>query len=200
MIRPALVLLLLFTALTGGIYPAAITAISQLAFSEQANGSLLRKGDAVLGSALIGQPFDSPKYFFGRPSACAFNAAASSGSNLGPSNPALVAAVSARMNALRALDPDNRALVPVDLVTASGSGLDPHISPAAAEYQVPRVARARGVSDGVIRGLVVANTEGRTFGVLGEPRVNVLRLNLAIDATVTTPHLQPAGGGDTVEH
>lgn len=182
--RPALVALVLLTAITGVLYPLTVTAIAQVAFPWQANGSLLSRDGQPAGSALIGQPFDSPKYFWGRLSATVpfpYNAAASSGSNLGPTNPALLEQAQARVTALRQADPDNPAPVPMDLVTASGSGLDPHISPAAAEYQVRRVARARGLDENVVRRLVVEATEGPTFGLLGEPRVNVLELNLALD-------------------
>jgi K+-transporting ATPase ATPase C chain len=167
-----------------------VTGIAQGIFSRQANGSLIiehgGQNSRPAGSALIGQPFDDPKYFWGRLSATSpypYNAAASSGSNLGPTNEALVKAVKERMDALRAADPDNTSPVPVDLVTASGSGLDPQISPAAADYQVRRVARARGMNEGAVRTLVERYTEGRQFGMLGEPRVNVLRLNLALDGT-----------------
>ena len=183
-LRPALVSFLLLTILTGVIYPLVVTGIGQAAFADAANGSLLQSGDKLIGSRLIGQPFADPKYFFGRPSATApqpYNGAASSGSNLGPTNPALIEAIGERVAALRALDPENKAPVPVDLVTASGSGLDPHISPAAAEYQVARVARLRNRSESEIRALVKQAIEGRTFGLLGEPRVNVLTLNLALD-------------------
>ncbi len=184
-LKPALVLFLLLTVLTGVVYPLAVTVVAQTAFPHQANGSLVFRGTDVAGSALIGQPFDDPKYFWGRLSATApfaYNAAASSGSNLGPLNPALVDAVKARVDALRAADPDNHAPVPVDLATASGSGLDPHVSPAAAHWQVPRVARARGLDPATVDALVTRNTEGRQWGFLGEPRVNVLALNLALDA------------------
>jgi potassium-transporting ATPase KdpC subunit len=183
-LRPALVSFLLLTVITGVIYPLLVTGVGQVAFSDAANGSLIRSGDVLIGSRWIGQPFTDPNYFFGRPSATApqpYNGAASSGSNLGPTNPALIKAVGERVAALRALDPGNKAPVPVDLVTASASGLDPHISPAAAEYQVPRVARLRNRPESEIRELVERATEGRTFGVLGEPRVNVLELNLALD-------------------
>lgn len=184
-VRPAVVLLALFTVVTGILYPVAVTALAQVVFRDQANGSLIRQGDRVVGSALIGQPFDDPRYFWGRPSATApvaYNAAASAGSNLGPTNPALVAAVQARVAALHATDPANTQPVPVDLVTASASGLDPHISVAAALYQVSRVAGARGMTDEAVRTLVEQATEGRQLGFLGEPRVNVLKLNLALDA------------------
>jgi K+-transporting ATPase ATPase C chain len=160
-----------------------VTAVAQLVFPEQANGSLLVKEKRVIGSMLVGQPFDDPKYFWGRPSATspAYNGGASSGSNLGPLNPALLDAVKARVAALREQDPTNRAPVPVDLVTASGSGLDPHISPAAALFQVGRVAAKRGLDPRHVRALVESHVEARTFGVLGEPTVNVLLLNLALD-------------------
>jgi potassium-transporting ATPase KdpC subunit len=182
-IRPALVLLFLLTVLTGVAYPLAVTAVAQVAFPVQANGSVIEEGGAPRGSALIGQYFDEPRYFWSRPSATtpAYNAGASTGSNLGPLNPALTDAVKARVAALRAADPGNIAPVPVDLVTASGSGLDPHISPAAAQYQVARVARARGLDAERVRRLVQEHTESRDLGVLGEPRVNVLLLNLALD-------------------
>lgn len=185
-IRPTLVILSLLTFITGLLYPMAITGIVQWVFPWQANGSLLERDGQVIGSALIGQPFDDPRYFWGRPSATAsfpYNAAASSGSNLGPTNPALEEAVRVRLEVLRAADPANTQPVPVDLVTTSGSGLDPHISVAAALYQVSRVARARGLAEEQVRALVEQYTEGRQFGVLGEPRVNVLRLNLALDET-----------------
>jgi potassium-transporting ATPase KdpC subunit len=183
-LRPAAVLLALFTVLTGLLYPLAVTGLAQAFFPHQANGSLLRQGDRIAGSALIGQPFDDPRYFWGRPSATTlfpYNAAASGGSNLGPSNPALEAAVKTRVDALRAADPGNTLPVPVDLVTASASGLDPDISVAAALYQVPRVARARGLDAETVRRLVEQHVEGRQFGVFGEPRVNLLQLNLALD-------------------
>src|SRR4249919_3574610 len=187
-LRPALVALGIFTILTGLVYPLVVTGIAQVVFPWQANGSLIIRNGQPVGSALIGQPFDDQKYFWGRLSATspagytAFNGdklTGSSGSNYGPLNPALVEAAQARIKALQEADPDNKAPVPVDLVTASGSGLDPHLSPAAAAYQVARVARTRGVSVGDVEKLVAAATEGRTFGVLGEPRINVLKLNLA---------------------
>ena len=184
-IRKVVVMLLVLTVLTGVLYPLAVTGIAYLLFPAQARGSVLLRDGRALGSALLGQPFSGARYFWSRPSATApqpYNGAASGGSNLGPSNPALVAAVAARVAALRAVDPGNEAPVPVDLVTASASGLDPHISPAAAEYQLARVARARGLDVGVVRALVAAHTRGRSFGLLGEPRVDVLALNLALDS------------------
>lgn len=184
-LRPALMSLLLFTLITGVAYPLLVTGVSQAVFPARASGSLIIRDGKVVGSALIGQPFDEPKYFWGRPSATSpfpYNAAASSGSNLSPTNPALISAVQGRVDALRAADPTNKAAVPVDLVTASGSGLDPHISPAAALYQVSRVARARHLASDAVRQLVERHIEGRFLGVLGEPRVNVLALNLALDA------------------
>jgi potassium-transporting ATPase KdpC subunit len=184
LLKPAAVLLAIFTVLTGLLYPLAVTGLAQVLFPYQANGSLLRQGDRVAGSALIGQPFDDPRYFWGRPSATTpfpYNAAASTGSNLGPSNPALEAAVKARVAALRAADPGNTLPVPVDLVTASASGLDPDISVAAALYQVSRVARARSLGVDAVRRLVEQHVAGRQFGVFGEPTVNVLSLNLALD-------------------
>lgn len=184
LIRPALTLLGLFTVLTGLVYPWVITEAGQLLFPGPANGSLLRQEGRVVGSSLIGQPFAAPGYFWGRPSATApyaDNGGASTGSNLGPSNPALEEAVAARVAALRAADPTNTQAVPVDLVTTSASGLDPHLSPAAALYQAGRVARARGLSEERVQALVRQHIEDRSFFVLGEPRVNVLRLNLALD-------------------
>jgi potassium-transporting ATPase KdpC subunit len=184
-LRPAIVVLLLLTLVTGVAYPLLVTGIAQIVFPWQANGSLIPRGGQPVGSALIGQPFDDPKYFWGRLSATApfaYNAAASTGSNYGPLNPAFRAAAKARIDALRAADPGNKALIPVDLVTASGSGLDPHISPAAALYQVSRVAKARRLDEARVRQLVESKIEGRQLGVLGEPRVNVLVLNLALDA------------------
>lgn len=188
LLRPAAVLLALFTVVTGLLYPLVVTGAAQALFPEQANGSLLRSQGQVIGSSLVGQPFDDPRYFWGRPSATSpfpYNAGASTGSNLGPTNPALVEAIRGRIAALRAADPSvATAVIPVDLVTASGSGLDPDLSPAAALFQVGRVARARGLDDAAVRALVEQLVEARTFGVLGEPRVNVLRLNVALDAQV----------------
>lgn len=184
-LRPATTMLLSLTVLTGLIYPAVVTGIAQLLFPAQANGSLIVKHDKPVGSELIGQPFDDPRYFWGRPSATGpfpYNAGASAGSNLGPTNPDLLKAVADRAETLKRADPGNSAPVPVDLVTASGSGLDPHISPAAALYQVYRVARARGMDEVTLRALVERHIEGRQFGILGEPRVNVLQLNLALNA------------------
>ena len=179
-------LLLIFTVLTGLIYPLVITGIAQLVFPRQANGSLIVANGQTAGSSLIGQPFDDPRYFWSRLSATSpypYNAAASSGSNLGPTNPALLDEVKARIAALKAADPGNTQPIPVDLVTSSGSGLDPDISVAAALYQLPRVARLRGLSETAVRSLVDQSTQGRVLGFLGEPRVNVLELNLALDAT-----------------
>jgi len=183
-LRTALLVLLALTGVTGVVYPLAVTGLAQLLFPSQANGSLVLVDGRAQGSALIGQPFDDPRYFWGRASATGGfpnNAAASSGSNLGPTNDALVQAVSGRIEALRAADPGNTAPVPVDLVTASGSGLDPHISPAAALFQAGRVARERGLERGVVEALIREYTEGRWLGLLGEPRVNVLLLDLALD-------------------
>lgn len=190
-LRPALVLLVALTLITGLLYPLVITGLAQMLFPQQANGSLILIDGKPVGSSLIGQPFDVPKYFWGRPSATSpfpYNAAASSGSNLGPTNDALIKAVQARIDALKSADPDNPLPIPVDLVTASGSGLDPHISSASAAYQVKRVARARGTEEAVVRQLVSQHTEGRQLGILGEPRVNVLELNLALDRHVKENH------------
>ncbi len=175
-------LALLPTALTGLFYPLAVTGMAQVVFPAQANGSLVIADGRVAGSALIGQSFDDPAYFWGRPSATDYGALPGSGSNLGPSNPALLEAVQTRVAALHAADPGNLAPVPVDLVTMSASGLDPHISLAAALYQAPRVARARGLDAATVEALVLAQLEGRWAGMLGEPRLNVLRLNLALNA------------------
>ena len=184
-LRPALMSLVTLTLITGLLYPLVITGLAQMFFPWQANGSLILKDGKPVGSSLIGQPFDAPKYFWGRPSATSpfpYNAAASSGSNLGPTNDGLIKAVQARIDRLRAVDPGNLLPIPVDLATASGSGLDPHISPAAAEYQVHRIARVRGLDETVVRRLVAQHSKGRQLGVLGEPRVNVLTLNLALDS------------------
>lgn len=187
-IRPTLVFLLLLSLLFGGIYPFVSTKMVQAAFPSQAQGSLLLGKDGKAhGSALIGQNFSEPRYFWGRLSATspyAYNAASSSGSNFGANNPALLDAAKSRIAALRAADPANKAPIPVDLVTASGSGLDPHISIAAAEYQLARVAHARGLSEEQVRNQLQRYTENRQFGILGEPRVNVLKLNLALDGTL----------------
>ncbi|HTQ00985.1 MAG TPA: potassium-transporting ATPase subunit KdpC [Casimicrobiaceae bacterium] len=181
---PAVRMLVVLSLLTGVVYPVLTWGIAQVAFRDAANGSLITSNGKAVGSALIGQPFGDPKHFWSRPSATSpqpYNGGSSSGSNLGPRNPALADAVADRIKALREADPGNSAPVPADLVTTSGSGLDPHISLAAAEFQVARVAKARGMSPEAVRALVAQNTEGRTFGVLGESRVNVLKLNLALD-------------------
>ena len=183
-IRPAVVLFLLLSLITGIAYPLATTALGKWLLPAQANGSLIEKDGKLIGSSLIGQNFTEPQYFWGRPSATGpypNNAAASSGSNQGPLNPALAEAVKARVNALKAADPDNTLPVPVDLVTASASGLDPHISPSAALYQASRVAKARSLSIASVQTLINANTKVRQWGVFGEPRVNVLNLNIALD-------------------
>lgn len=182
-LRTATLVLIALTTLTGGIYPLVVTAIAQVAFPTQADGGLIQHGEQVAGSTLIGQPFSRPEFFWGRLSATSpfpYNAAASSGSNFGPSHPGLKEAVEARISALHAAGSSGEN-IPVDLVTASASGLDPHISPAAAEFQVPRIAASNRMSEDAVRELVRQNTEGRQLGVLGEPRVNVLRLNLALN-------------------
>ncbi len=193
-LRPALVSLLLLTLLTGVAYPLLVTGLAQVVFPQQANGSLIVRDGQVVGSSLIGQSFDDPKYFWGRLSATgtvpynSFNAenlTASSGSNYGPLNPALMEMVQARIDALKAADPTNTQPIPVDLVTASASGLDPHISPAAALYQLDRVARARGLDPAIVKQLIDQHTQRRDLGLLGEPRVNVLELNLALDGLST---------------
>ena len=181
MFRASVVIFLALTLVTGVAYPLLVTAVGQVAFPEQANGSLIERDGTVVGSALIGQSFDDARYFWSRPSAAGYNGAASTGSNLGPTNPALFDAVNERVTMLKAAH-GGKSAVPIDLVTASGSGLDPHISPAAANYQASRVARERGISLEQVKAAIVDHTEGRTFGVLGEPRVNVLLLNLALDA------------------
>jgi K+-transporting ATPase ATPase C chain len=183
-LRIALIFLGIFTVITGVIYPLFVTGIAQALFHHQANGSLIEENGKSLGSELIGQPFSDPRYFWGRLSATTpfpYNAASSSGSNYGPTNPELRDAIQARIEALKAVDPGNNEPIPVDLVTSSASGLDPDISIAAANYQVPRVARYRGLSEEQVYALVSRFTEGRQFGILGEPRVNVLKLNLALD-------------------
>ena len=184
LLRPAIVLFLILTVLTGIVSPLAITGIAQVAFPGQAGGSLVVKDGKAVGSALIGQSFSDPKHFWGRPSATTpqpYNGLASGGSNLGSLNPALTDAVKARIDALRAADPTNKAPIPVDLVTASASGLDPDISQAAAYYQADRVARARGLQPQAVKALIAAHARSRWLGILGEPRVNVLELNLALD-------------------
>ena len=183
-LRPALVLFAALTVICCVVYPYAVTGIGQLAFAHEAEGSLVSRKGQPVGSILIGQAFSSPRYFWGRPSATSpmpNNATSSGGSNLGPTNPALIDAVKSRVDALKAADPGNTAPIPVDLVTSSGSGLDPHISPAAAYFQVKRVAAGRGVDEARVKALVDSRVEGRAFGVLGEPVVNVLLLNLALD-------------------
>jgi K+-transporting ATPase ATPase C chain len=184
-LRIIILFLVVFTVITGVVYPLFVTGIGQIAFHQQANGSLIRQNGNVTGSELIGQPFSDPKYFWGRLSATSpvpYNAAASSGSNLGPTNPDLITAVQSRIDALKAADPDNNQPIPVDLVTFSASGLDPNISVAAVNYQIARVAKFRGISIEIVSVLVVRFTEGRQLGILGEPRINVLKLNQALDA------------------
>lgn len=183
-LRPALVLLLLLTVITGVVYPVMVTGVATVVFPRQAGGSLVTRDGKAIGSRLIGQSFTDPRYFWSRPSATSpqpYNGTASGGSNLGPVNPALIDAIKPRIEALRAADPGNTAPVPVDLVTASASGLDPDISLAAADYQAARVARSRHLAPAVVQTLIAAHTQGRTLGFLGEPRVNVLVLNLALD-------------------
>ena len=185
LLRPAISLFVLLSAITGIVYPVAVTGISKALFADAAAGSLVVRDGKPVGSTLIGQNFAEPKYFWGRPSATSpqpYNGTASGGSNQGPLNPALVDAVKGRVEALHAADPGNARPVPIDLVTASASGLDPHISPAAAAYQLERVARIRQIKVDKVAALVVQNTEGRQLGLFGEPRVNVLKLNLALDA------------------
>jgi K+-transporting ATPase ATPase C chain len=184
LLRQGATMLLLFSILVGIVYPVFVTVVAQGLFSAQAQGSMIRRDGQVVGSELIGQPFDDPKYFWGRPSATAvfpYNASASNASNLGPTNPSLRDAVQQRIDALRAVDLDNRGAIPVDLVTTSASGLDPHISPAAAYFQVARIARLRGLDAARVRSLVDAHVEAQAFGLLGERRIHVLRLNLALD-------------------
>lgn len=183
-IRPAIVSFIMLTIITGLLYPLAVTGIAAIAMPAKANGSMMIKDGQILGSELIGQPFSDPKYFWSRPSATSpvpYAADAGAGSNQAPSNPALADAIKQRVAALKAADPENQNPVPIELVTASASGLDPHISPAAAEYQVSRVARARGMTPEQVRAEVTKFTQSPTFGVLGEPRVHVLKLNLALD-------------------
>ena len=186
LLRPALSLFVLLTVITGIAYPLVVTGIAKVAFPEAANGSLIVKDGKAVGSRLIGQNFTDPKYFWGRPSATGpmpYNASASSGSNQGPLNPALVEAVKGRIDAMKAADQDNTRPIPADLVTASASGLDPQISPAAAEYQIERVAKARQIDPSVIKTMLAKNTEGRQWALFGEPRVNVLELNMALDSS-----------------
>ena len=190
LVRPALSLFLALSVVTGVIYPLAVSGVAQAIFPRQAAGSVIERGGRVIGSALIGQSFDGPRYFWSRPSATSpqpYNGLASGGSNLGPENPALIDAVKARVAALRRADPGNPLPIPVDLVTASASGLDPDISPAAARYQVARVARARGLAAEAVQALVDAHTIGRQWGIFGEPRVNVLELNRDRDAATKSP-------------
>jgi K+-transporting ATPase ATPase C chain len=189
-LRTSIIIVALFTVVTGILYPFAVSGISQFVFKEKANGSFITKDGKNLGSELIGQPFSDPKYFWSRLSSTtpfAYNAASSSGSNYGPLNPALMGGVTQRIRALKDADPNNSQPIPADLVTASGSGLDPHISVAAALYQLPRVARTRGLSEQRVRSLVDEYTEGRQLGFLGEARVNVLRLNYALDDIQSLP-------------
>lgn len=189
-LRPALAILALLSVVTGLVYPLIVTGVAQLLFPRQAAGSLVVRDGSTVGSELIGQAFADARYFWSRPSATGpfpYNAAASSGSNYGPTSESLRTATEGRITALRAADPGNDAPVPADLATASGSGLDPHCSPDAARYQVPRVARARGLDPARVQAMVDAHTQGRQLGVLGEPRVNVLGLNLALDAAAARP-------------
>jgi len=184
LLRQSLMMLVLMTAVTGVVYPLLVTGIAQLLFANQANGSVIEHAGKATGSALIGQPFDDPRYFWGRPSATtpqAYNAGSSTGSNLATTNPAQIDGVKQHVDALHAVDPQNHAPIPADLVTASASGLDPQISPAAAQYQVARVARVRHLDAAQVQTLVDQATEGRLLGLLGEPRVNVLELNLMLD-------------------
>jgi K+-transporting ATPase ATPase C chain len=184
-IKPAILVFIILTIITGIVYPLFVTGIAQLFFHKQANGSLIYQNGKPIGSSLIGQFYDDPKYLWGRLSATSpipFNSASSSGSNLGPSNPALIDAVKARIKALKAVDPENKSPIPVDLVTSSASGLDPHISLASAYYQVPRIARLRGLSQDTVESIVRKHTTGRLLGIIGEPVVNVLEVNLELDA------------------
>lgn len=188
-LRPACLMLLVLTFLTGAVYPVVVTGLAQVLFPFQANGSIRERDGKSIGSEWIGQTFDDPRYFWSRPSATSppYNGAASSGSNLGPTNPALLEGVTARVHSLRAAHPDANGPIPVDLVTASGSGLDPHISPAAAQYQAERVAKARGLDRQTVKSLIEGRTEPRSLGLLGEARVNVLLLNLELDS-LSQPH------------
>lgn len=198
LLRPAAVLFVLLSLVTGVVYPLLVTGVAQAVFPEQANGSLVFRDGDVIGSALIGQHFDDPAYVWGRPSATgafAYDASASTGTNQGPLSPALREAVTARVAALREASPGSTEPVPVDLVTASGSGLDPHVSPAAAFTQVERVARVRGVDEGRVREIIEAHVQGRTLGLLGAPRVNVLLVNLALDEALGPPRAGTAAGG-----
>jgi K+-transporting ATPase ATPase C chain len=198
-VRPAIVLLLILTALTGIVYPLLVTGLAQIAFPSQANGSLLMRDGKAVGSSLIGQSFSDPKHFWSRPSATApqpYNGAASTASNLGPLNPALTDGIKSRIDALKAADPTNKAPIPVDLVTASGSGLDPDISLAAANYQAPRIARERGLRLQEVQALIASHTRNRWLGFFGEPRVNVLELNLALDDASGAPKGAKGGKGD----
>ncbi|CAA9380306.1 MAG: Potassium-transporting ATPase C chain [uncultured Phycisphaerae bacterium] len=197
-LRPAVVSLVLLTVITGVVYPLLVTAVARLAFADESTGSVIVRGGESVGSALIAQPFTDPGYFWPRPSAANYDAAAGSGSNLAPTSPALREAVRERIAALRAADPDDARAVPVDLVTASGSGLDPHISVAAAEFQTGRVAAARGLPEVDVRLLVSRATEARTLGVLGEPRVNVLALNLLLDQSAPHTAENPTSRGQGV--
>ena len=188
-IRPAILSFFILTVITGIIYPLFVTGVAQVLFPRQANGSLIYRGGKPVGSTLIGQPFDDPRYFWGRISATSpmpYNASSSSGSNIGPLNPALIDEVKARIKALQIVDPDNKALIPVDLVTSSASGLDPHISLAAAYYQVPRIARLRGLSEDMVKNIVKQHVSGRFLRLIGEPVVNVLEVNLALDEFKTS--------------
>lgn len=183
-LKTAFLLLIIMTIFTGLIYPAFVTAVAQLLFPWSANGSLIKQNNTIIGSKLIGQSFTESKYFWGRPSATSpypYNALLSSGSNLGPTNPTLILLIKQRAAVLREADPENKQLIPVDLVTASASGLDPDISPLAAYYQIHRIAKARGLSDEVVKQLIDSHITGSVFGILGEPRVNVLQLNIALD-------------------
>ena len=183
-VRPAILALFILTIITGIIYPLFITGVAQALFHDQANGSLIYQGGKIMGSSFIGQPFDDPKYLWGRISATTpqYNASSSSGSNIGPTNPALIDEIKGRIKALKDADPGNMAPIPIDLVTSSASGLDPHISLAAAYYQIPRIAKRRGITENALRDIMRKNTTGRLFGLIGEPVVNVLKVNLDLDS------------------